>query len=65
MVSYKLCNGTIDHCDKCTYSNNNLKCDLCAYNYYFIETNRDECFTGYDLYKYYSEDGGVSYFPCN
>ena len=66
-ISYKLCNSTIPKCQKCTYNydNNNLKCDLCENKYYFIEDNRDECFNNLDLTKYYSEDNGISYFPCD
>ena len=63
-ISYILCNSTIDHCDTCTY-NNNLKCDFCQKNYYFIEENRDNCHNNLDLSKYYSEDNGKSYYPCN
>ena len=63
-ISYKLCNKTIQNCQFCTY-NSNLKCDLCEKDYYFIENNKEECFNNYDLRKYYTEDNGISYFPCN
>ena len=62
-ISYFLCNESISKCQSCSY-NNNLKCDLCEKDYYFLENNRDTCVTGYDLTKYYSEDNGKSYIPC-
>ena len=64
-ISYILCNSTITQCDTCTYSNGNLKCDYCQNGFYFIEDNRDNCYNNLDLSKYYSEDGGKSYYPCN
>ena len=64
-ISYVLCNTTISNCDTCTYANNALTCNVCQKDYYFIKDNRKECFTGYDLSKYYSEDNGKSYYPCN
>jgi len=33
-------------------------------NYYFIGNNRTFCDTGKDLGKYYTNDDGISYFPC-
>ena len=63
-ISFHLCNKTISNCETCNYENDSLNCSLCYKGYYFIETNRKECFTGYDLSKYYSEDNNISFFPC-
>ena len=64
-ISYILCNTTINHCDICKYENNELNCTFCEKQYYFIKENRKECFTGDDFSKFYTEDNGVSYYPCN
>ena len=51
----------IANCDKCS---NETICEKCSEGYYFIGTNRTYCDTGKNLSKYYSNDEGVSYFPC-
>ena len=60
-VSYILCNNTFPFCDTC----NSIICQTCEYNYYFIKLNRTYCVTGYNLNQYYTEDNGLSYYPCN
>ena len=52
----------LSNCDKCT---NNTLCEKCMPNYYFIQYNRTYCDSGKDLQKYYTTDGGFSYFPCD
>ena len=52
----------LSNCDKCT---NGTICIQCSQNYYFIGNNRSYCDTGKDLTKYYTNDGGISYFPCD
>ena len=64
-ISYISCNSTISHCKICKYNNNELNCNFCEEKYYFINLNRKECFTGHDLSKFYTEDNGISYYPCN
>ena len=51
----------LTNCDKCT---NDSICTKCMPNYYFIGNNRTFCDTGKDLGKYYTNDDGISYFPC-
>mgnify|MGYP002623949311 FL=1 len=64
-ISFILCDTTISNCDTCTYSNNELNCNTCKKDYYFIKDNRKQCYTGDDLSQYYSEDNGKSYYPCD
>ena len=66
-ISYQLCNKSIPNCDKCSfnYTTNSLKCDICEKNYYFIKEQRNKCYTNYPLDEYYTEDMGVSYYPCD
>ena len=64
-ISYILCDTTISNCDTCTYANNELNCNICKKDYYFFKDNRKQCFTGFDLSKYYTEDNGISYYPCD
>ena len=61
-ISYIFCNNSIPFCDTC---DNGKTCKTCGYNHYFIKENRTHCVTGYNLNKYYSEDNGISYYPCN
>ena len=61
-ISYYFCNDSIPFCDTC---NNGITCETCGYNHYFIKDNRTHCVTGYNLNKYYTEDNGISYYPCN
>ena len=61
-ISYHLCNSSISHCDKC---NNSFTCQLCMISYYFLEENRNICYNDKNLTKYFTEDEGVSYFPCD
>ena len=65
-ISYYLCNKTISNCERCSMNNHlQLKCDLCKKQYYFLENRRDICYTNYPLENYYTEDNGLSYYPCN
>ena len=64
-ISFHLCNKSISKCQTCIYSNNIVNCSSCEKGYYFIEKNREECFTGYDLSKYYSDDNNISFYPCD
>ena len=60
-ITFDLCNNTFPNCDECTDN----ECTKCYENYYFIKTNRRECFDDKNLSKYYTEDNGKSYYPCN
>ena len=66
-ISYSLCNKTISNCEKCNLYNNylSLRCNLCEENYYFLETKRDKCYNNLVLDEYYTEDNGISYYPCD
>ena len=64
-TSYYLCEQSINNCNSCEYKNHQLSCTLCKIDYYFIEDDRKNCKTNYDLTRYYSEDNGVSYYPCS
>ena len=54
----------IDKVANCETYNDNFDCIKCKPDYCFIGNNRDECKT-IDKRKYYTLDGGISYFPCN
>ena len=66
-ISFFLCNKTIPNCEKCSLYNNqlSLRCDLCEENYYFLENKRDKCYNNFILDEYYTEDNGISYYPCD
>ena len=42
-------------------------CYKCKDSYFFIENNRTKCFSTreVDLRQYYTEDNGISYYPCS
>ena len=61
-ISYIFCNNSIPFCDTC---NNSIECETCGYNHYFIKYDRINCVTDLNLKNYYTEDYGISYFPCN
>ena len=61
-ISYKFCNDSIPFCDTC---NKSSECQTCGQNHYFIKKDRTTCVTSYDLKKYYTEDHGISYYPCS
>ena len=52
----------LKNCETCT---NATICQKCQNDYYFIGNNRTYCDNSKDLTKYFTEDGGISYFPCN
>ena len=58
---YYPCNRSISNCEICS---NKFTCDLCTKGFYFLENDRTQCYTDFDLSKYYSLDNGVSYFLC-
>ena len=64
-ISYYLCEDSITNCESCEFKYNQLSCTKCKASYYFIEDNRKDCVTDYDLTKYYTEDEGISYIPCS
>ena len=43
---------------------NNI-CSKCFDGYYFIGLRKDKCETGFNLNNYFTEDYGISYYPCN
>ena len=57
----------LDNCAKCE---NNNTCIKCLLNFTFIGYDRTKCINTedknvFDITKYYTEDEGISYFPCN
>ena len=64
-ISFLLCNKTISNCYKCNTNNLALKCNLCEKDYYFLEDKRDNCYNNFNLDKYFTEDDGISYYPCD
>ena len=60
--SYKLCSESIGNCDEC---NNPDTCSKCISNYYFLENDYTKCINNLDLRQYYTEDEGISYYPCS
>ena len=61
-LTYRLCSEAIPNCDEC---DNSTICTKCKSNYYFLKNNFTKCRNDLDLKKYYSEDNGISYYPCN
>ena len=61
-ISFNFCNSTLPNCDECI---NNEYCTKCYQNFYFIKNDRSKCINDKNLSKYYTEDNGKSYFPCN
>ena len=61
-ISFNFCNSTLPNCDECI---NNEYCTKCYQNFYFIKDDRSKCINDKNLSKYYTEDNGKSYFPCN
>ena len=60
-ITFDFCNNTFPNCDECT----NIECTKCYDGFYFIKNNRRQCFNDKNLSQYYTEDNGVSYYPCN
>ena len=60
-ILYKYCPDYIANCFTCNSENH---CTKCNNNYYFLKENRTYCFTGFNLDEYYSNDNGISYYPC-
>ena len=52
----------LKNCEICT---NDTLCQKCKNDFYFIGNNRTYCDNTKDLTKYFSEDGGISYYQCN
>ena len=61
-ILYHYCTEFISNCNNC---NSRESCTKCVTNYYFIGKDRKNCVTDIDKSEYYTEDGGVSYFPCD
>ena len=59
--SYYLCGKSLPNCEKCLNKNYCLSCNSGSY---FIEFERNKCYNDKNLSKYYTEDGGISYFLC-
>ena len=59
---YFPCNKSIDYCNKCQVKDSCIECNQ---NYYFIEDDRTYCDIGKNLKKYYTNDNGISYYPCD
>ena len=61
-ITFYFCNHSLLNCDECP---DNKICSKCIDNYYFIKENRSTCVNDKNLSKYYSEDNGISFYPCN
>ena len=59
---YYSCNNSIIGCNECFGKYN---CSKCNESYYFLGNDRKKCINDLDIKKYYSEDNGISYYPCN
>ena len=64
-ISYFPCDTNISNCLEC--QNKADTCYKCKDSYFFIENNRTKCFSTreVDLRQYYTEDNGISYYPCS
>ena len=63
-------NECINKIDNCEEYDKNENCIRCIKNYTFLEDNRTKCInindkTIIDINKYYTEDDGISYYPCD
>ena len=61
-ITFYPCYTNLLNCEQCL---NKTHCIKCNQSFYFIEYDRTRCFNIYNLKEYYTEDGGISYFPCN
>ena len=59
--SYRLCSDAIPNCEKC---DNGTFCTNCYNEFYFYKKERNRCRNDLDLREYFSEDNGISYYPC-
>ena len=59
---YILCSKDINNCEQCL---NDKVCTKCKNNFYFLKNDNTTCRNNLNLDKYYSEDNGLSYFPCD
>ena len=63
-ISNKNCSGEIKNCEEYN-KDNNKTCEKCKQNFAFIENNRTNCINISHLNNYYSNDGGINYYPCS
>ena len=56
------CEEKIANCEN--YNITDYSCLKCKNGYGFIKTDRENCRT-IDYERYYSDDGGISYYPCD
>ena len=61
--SYYPCSKAFSQCEIC--NNNKNVCSKCYNGFFFIGLNKEKCETISDLNKYYTEDNGISYIPCD
>ena len=61
-ITFYPCYTNLLNCEQCL---NKTYCLKCNQSFYFIEYDRTRCFNIYNLKEYYTEDEGISYFPCN
>ena len=61
-ITFYFCNHSLLNCDECL---DNKNCSKCIDGYYFIKSDRNTCVNDKNLSKYYSEDNGISFYPCN
>ena len=58
-------NRCIRQTQNCKEYGTNGVCTKCEDNYGFIKDNRNECINKENLENYYSNDNGISYYPCS
>ena len=57
------CYKEFPQCKVC--NNNKTKCDKCFDGYYFVGLKKDKCENNIEKDKYFTEDNGISYIPCD
>ena len=58
-------NKCISKIENCKEYDEKGKCSKCNDDYAFIKNNRDSCINISEIYRYYTFDDGISYFPCD
>ena len=61
-ISYYPCDKNISHCLKCS---GRFQCTQCKENYFFIRDDYMFCRNDFNKKKYYLDNDGKSYYPCN
>ncbi len=65
LVRPDLCVNKILNCEVYNETTNFTNCSKCNETFYFIKDDRKNCRNDIDKEKYFSEDNGISFYPCN